>query len=149
MVKHLPGIRQVLVIYPYVVEGGFTVVSKSPETGLYDAHFGMVLTNDPTVCHNGYQSTDTRVPQDGSNRPMNVNAHCTEPASQSDARGAQHAPSNRPGAAYRAPGRVRTTRRPDGSPGAATSEAHTRRTRGAPPRPRSERSRGNGCCYSP
>lgn len=103
VVKHLPGIRQILVVYPYVVEGGFTVVSKSPETGLYDAHFGLVLTNDPTVCHNGYQSTDTRPPQDGSNRPMNVKARCTEPASQSDARGAQHAPNNRPAAAYRAP----------------------------------------------
>ena len=63
----------------------------------------MVLTNDPTVCHNGYQSTDTRPPQDGSNRPMNVGARCTEPASQSDPRGAQHAPPNRPGAAYRTP----------------------------------------------
>jgi phospholipid/cholesterol/gamma-HCH transport system substrate-binding protein len=103
VVQHLPGLRQVLVLYPYVVEGGFTVVSKSPETGLYDAHFGLVLTNDPPVCHNGYQSTDTRAPQDGSNRPMNVDAHCAEPASQSDARGAQHAPSNRPAAAYRAP----------------------------------------------
>jgi phospholipid/cholesterol/gamma-HCH transport system substrate-binding protein len=103
VVKHLPGLRQVLVIYPYVVEGGFSVVSKSPETGLYDAHFGMVLTNDPPVCHNGYQSTDTRPPQDGSNRPMNTRAHCSEPASQSDPRGAQHAPSNRPAAAYRTP----------------------------------------------
>jgi phospholipid/cholesterol/gamma-HCH transport system substrate-binding protein len=103
VVQHLPGLRQVLVLYPYVVEGGFTVVSKSPETGLYDAHFGLVLTNDPPVCHNGYQSTDTRPPQDGSNRPMNVDAHCAEPASQSDARGAQHAPSNRPAAAYRVP----------------------------------------------
>ena len=44
-----------------------------------------------------------RPPQDGSNRPMNVRARCTEPASQSDARGAQHAPANRPAAAYRAP----------------------------------------------
>jgi phospholipid/cholesterol/gamma-HCH transport system substrate-binding protein len=103
VVKHLPGLRQVLVLYPYVVEGGFTVVSKSPETGLYDAHFGLVLTNDPTVCHNGYQSTDTRPPQDGSNRPMNFAAHCAEPGSQSDARGAAHAPANRPGADYRAP----------------------------------------------
>jgi phospholipid/cholesterol/gamma-HCH transport system substrate-binding protein len=103
VVQHLPGLRQVLVLYPYVVEGGFTVVSKSPETGLYDAHFGMVMTNDPPVCHNGYQSTDTREPQDGSNRPMNVNARCAEPASQSDPRGAQNAPSNRPGAAYRTP----------------------------------------------
>jgi phospholipid/cholesterol/gamma-HCH transport system substrate-binding protein len=103
VVKHLPGIRQILILYPYVVEGGFTVVSRSPETGLYDAHFGMVLTNDPTVCHSGYQGTDTRPPQDGSNRPMNMNARCTEPASQSDPRGAQNAPSNRPAAAYRTP----------------------------------------------
>jgi phospholipid/cholesterol/gamma-HCH transport system substrate-binding protein len=103
VVRHLPGLRQVLVLYPYVVEGGFTVVSKSPETGLYDAHFGLVLTNNPPLCHNGYQSTDTRAPQDGSNRPMNVTAHCAEPATQSDPRGAQNAPSNRPGAAYRSP----------------------------------------------
>jgi phospholipid/cholesterol/gamma-HCH transport system substrate-binding protein len=103
VVKHLPGLRQVLVIYPYVIEGGFSVVSKSPETGMYDAHFGLVLTNDPQVCHAGYESTHTRPPQDGSDRPMNVQAHCAEPASQSDARGAQHAPADRPGAAYRAP----------------------------------------------
>lgn len=103
VVKHLPGLRQVLVLYPYVVAGGFSVVSRSPETGLYDAHFGLVLTNDPQVCHAGYESTDTRPPQDGSNRPMNVRAHCAEPASQSDPRGAAHAPLNRPGAAYRAP----------------------------------------------
>jgi phospholipid/cholesterol/gamma-HCH transport system substrate-binding protein len=103
VVKHLPGLRQVLVLYPYVVEGGFTVVSRSPETGLYDAHFGMVLTNDPQVCHNGYQSTDTRPPQDGSNRHMNMQAHCAEPPTQSDPRGAQNAPSNRPGATYRTP----------------------------------------------
>jgi phospholipid/cholesterol/gamma-HCH transport system substrate-binding protein len=103
VVKHLPGLRQVLIVYPYVVEGGFTVVSKSPETGLYDAHFGMVLTNGPPVCHSGYQGTDTRPPQDGSNRPMNESAGCSEPASTSNPRGAQHAPSNRPGAAYRTP----------------------------------------------
>jgi phospholipid/cholesterol/gamma-HCH transport system substrate-binding protein len=103
VVKHLPGLRQVLIIYPYVVEGGFTVVSKSPETGLYDAHFGMVMTNDPTVCHNGYQSTHTRPPQDGSNRPMNFQAHCAEPGTQSNPRGAQHAPSNRPAPHFRTP----------------------------------------------
>ena len=34
VVKHLDGVAQMLVIYPYVVEGGFTVVSKSPDTGL-------------------------------------------------------------------------------------------------------------------
>jgi phospholipid/cholesterol/gamma-HCH transport system substrate-binding protein len=95
IVKHLDGIKQILVIYPYVVEGGFTVVSKSPDTGLYDAHFGMILTNQK-VCHNGYGNTDTRPPSDGSNRPMNVDARCDEPASESNARGAQHAPERAP-----------------------------------------------------
>ena len=101
VVKHLDGIAQILVIYPYVVEGGFTVVSKSPDTGLYDAHFGLVLTQDPKVCEKGYESTNTRPPQDGSNAPMNMQAHCAEPPSVSNARGAQNAP--RTGAAYRPP----------------------------------------------
>jgi phospholipid/cholesterol/gamma-HCH transport system substrate-binding protein len=30
VVKHLDGIEQLLVLYPYVVEGGFTVVTKEP-----------------------------------------------------------------------------------------------------------------------
>jgi phospholipid/cholesterol/gamma-HCH transport system substrate-binding protein len=101
VVAHLDGIEQILVLYPYVVEGGFTVVGRSPDTGLYDAHFGMILTDQPVVCHAGYESTDRRPPQDGSNRAMNMNAHCAEPPSQSNARGAQNAP--RAGAAYRAP----------------------------------------------
>ena len=148
MVEHLPGLRQVLVLYPYVVEGGFTVVSKSPETGLYDAHFGLVLTTDPEVCHAGYESTDTRPPQDGSNRPMNVTAHCAEPASQSDARGAQHAPANRPARAYRAPVAWYDPADRHLTWGSRVPCPHSP-TRGAPPRPRSERSRGNGCCSSP
>ncbi|HET6627864.1 MAG TPA: MlaD family protein [Nocardioidaceae bacterium] len=101
VVEHLDGIEQILVLYPYVVEGGYTVVDKDPDTGLYDAHFGMVLTQDPPVCHHGYESTDTREPQDTEDRPMNEQAHCAEPQAQSNARGAQWAP--RAGAAYRAP----------------------------------------------
>ena len=100
VVDHLPGIEQILVVYPYVVEGGFTVVSKSLDTGLYDAHFGLVLTTTP-VCHQGYEGTDTRPPADGSNRPMNTEAGCREPITQSNPRGVQNL--QRPGAAYRAP----------------------------------------------
>ena len=101
VVKRLPGVEQILVLYPYIVEGGFTVVGKDPATNLYDAHFGLVLTENPPVCHRGYESTDTRPPQDTADRGMNMSAHCAEPASQSNPRGAQHAP--RAGAAYRAP----------------------------------------------
>lgn len=100
VVAHLDGVEQLLVIYPYVVEGGFTVVSKNPN-GMYDAHFGLILTSEPPVCTRGYESTDRRPPQDGSNRPMNEKAHCAEPPSQSNARGAQNAP--RAGSAIDAP----------------------------------------------
>ena len=101
VVEHLDGIEQILVLYPYVVEGGYTVVDKDEQTGLYDAHFGMILTQEPHVCKEGYEGTDTRPPQDLRDLPMNEDARCTEPQSQSSARGAQHAP--RAGAAYRAP----------------------------------------------
>lgn len=101
VVKHLPGVQQVLVIYPYIVEGGFSVVSKSPDTGLYDAHFGMILTTE-AVCHQGYEGTDRQSPQDQEDRPMNVDARCTEPAAMSNARGAQHLPP-RVGTKYDSP----------------------------------------------
>ncbi len=93
--RHLRGLETMLVAYPYVVQGGFTVTAKDPVTGLYDAHFGLVFTNTPAVCHDGYQSTDRRAPSDGSNRPMVMDAHCAEPPSKSNARGAQNAPRDR------------------------------------------------------
>jgi phospholipid/cholesterol/gamma-HCH transport system substrate-binding protein len=100
VVENLDGIKQVLVIYPYVVEGGFTVVSKSPGTGLYDAHFGLVENSNPPVCTRGYESTNRRNPTtERGNAPMNFKAHCAEPAAESNPRGAQHAPQ-RAGADY-------------------------------------------------
>jgi phospholipid/cholesterol/gamma-HCH transport system substrate-binding protein len=92
-VARLHGIEQVLVLYPYVVEGGYTVVAKDPVSGLYDAHFGLVMTQDPHVCKAGYETTEKRPPQELEEVPFNTAAHCAEPASQSSARGAQHAPA--------------------------------------------------------
>lgn len=91
-VQRLHGIEQVLVLYPYVVEGGFTVLAKDPVSGLYDAHFGLILTNEPHVCNDGYQSTNQRPPQDQREVPFNTAVHCEEPQSLSNARGAQHHP---------------------------------------------------------
>ncbi|HEY6933172.1 MAG TPA: MlaD family protein [Marmoricola sp.] len=101
-VRHLKAIRQLLVLYPYEVAGGYTVTQRGPDGG-YDARFGLILNNDPPVCHHGYEGTDRRSPHDRANRPMYTGAHCAEPASQSNARGAQHAPNGRTGVAYRAP----------------------------------------------
>ncbi|BBH16953.1 ABC transporter substrate-binding protein [Nocardioides baekrokdamisoli] len=89
--QNIPGLRQILVLYPYVVEGGFSVVGLDPGTGDYRASFGLAIQNNP-VCSKGYESTAKRPPQDGSTRIMNTNARCTEPITQSDPRGTQNAP---------------------------------------------------------
>ena len=92
LVKHLDGVAQVLVIYPYVVEGGVTVVSKSPGTGKYDAHFGLIIS-DTTPCYRGYEGTKRRSPSDRFDDPgMNEDARCTEPPTVTNARGAQNLP---------------------------------------------------------
>lgn len=97
---HLPGLRYVLVVYPYVTEGGFSVLAKN-DSGQYDARFGLILTTQ-AVCHDGYQSTKQRAPQDTTPRNMNTAAQCTEPISKSNARGVQNY-HQRAAAAYRAP----------------------------------------------
>jgi phospholipid/cholesterol/gamma-HCH transport system substrate-binding protein len=88
ILQHLPGLKQILVIYPYVVEGGFTVLDKN-SAGHYDAHFGLVLT-PAKLCKQGYEGTVKRPPQDGSNKAMNTKAGCTAPITDTNARGAQN-----------------------------------------------------------
>ncbi|MFL6158666.1 MAG: MCE family protein [Marmoricola sp.] len=88
--RHLPGIRQILVVYPYEVASGFTVTAKNPDG--YDARFGLILNQVPAVCEKGYDPRERRSPTDGSNKPMDADAKCTEPASKTNARGSQNAP---------------------------------------------------------
>jgi phospholipid/cholesterol/gamma-HCH transport system substrate-binding protein len=98
VVKHLDGIRQILVLFPYEVANGYTVTAKSGN--VYNARFGFILNPSPAVCEKGYDPKEWRSPTDGSNKAMDEDAHCAEPASKTNARGAQNAP--RTGAAYRA-----------------------------------------------
>jgi len=94
-VRHLDGLEQLLVLYPYVVEGGFTVVSKDPVSDKYNAHFGMIET-EHELCHRGYDGVaDKRGPQETGNRPMKTTVRCRESAAESNARGSQHAPAPR------------------------------------------------------
>ncbi|HEX2893865.1 MAG TPA: MCE family protein, partial [Marmoricola sp.] len=97
VVKHLPGVRQILVLYPYEVAAGYTVSAKSGN--VYNARFGLIMNQSPPVCDQGYDPKQWRSPLDRGDKPMDMNAHCAEPASQSNARGAQNAP--RVGADYR------------------------------------------------
>ncbi|MCW2813234.1 MAG: mlaD 1 [Nocardioides sp.] len=93
-VKNIEGLSQVLVIYPYIVEGGFTVAAKSTDgnSNHFDAHFGMILSSS-APCTKGYEGTNFRPPNDRfGNPPMNEDARCEEPASVTNARGAQNLP---------------------------------------------------------
>jgi phospholipid/cholesterol/gamma-HCH transport system substrate-binding protein len=90
------GIEQMLVTYPDVVAGGYTVV---PGDGT--AHFGLVLNVDnPKACTAGYGGTHRIGPDQTTNLPpVNTGARCTLPrGSASTVRGAQNAPSPSSGA---------------------------------------------------
>jgi phospholipid/cholesterol/gamma-HCH transport system substrate-binding protein len=97
-VRRLPGVRQLLVSYPNVVAGGFTV---APGDGT--AHFGLVLNvGDPPACTAGYGGTARRAPADTRPAAVNTGARCAEPAGSTiGVRGAQNAP--RPGGAEPGP----------------------------------------------
>ena len=146
IVRHLDGIKQVLVIYPYVVEGGFTVVSKSPDTGLYDAHFGMIIT-DTAPCVKGYEGTDKRPPQrrrqpaDERGRPV-LGAGQPEQRARRPARTAARGPRLR-----RSGRRLLRPRDRRVHLGRLSTRPWPRPVRW--PRRRSERSRGSGCSSSP
>ena len=99
VVKHLPGVRQILVLYPYMVAGGFTVAAKNSEG--YNARFGLILNQTPGICSKGYNVSQRRSPTSLSDKPMDEKAKCTEPASKTNARGAQNSP--RPAPSYGSP----------------------------------------------
>jgi phospholipid/cholesterol/gamma-HCH transport system substrate-binding protein len=83
----LPALRQILVTYPNVVAGGYTVV---PGDGT--SHFGLVTNQDPPVCVRGYESTPRRDPADTSIKP-NVNAFCAEESpNEVNVRGSRNVP---------------------------------------------------------
>jgi phospholipid/cholesterol/gamma-HCH transport system substrate-binding protein len=92
-VARVDGVEQLLVTYPAVVAGGYTVV---PGDGT--AHFGLVLNaNDPPACTRGYEGTQKTDPNRTSNLPaLNTGARCAEPrGSTVTVRGAQNAPPPR------------------------------------------------------
>ena len=99
--RHLPGIRQILVVFPYEVATGFTVTAKNPDG--YDARFGFILNPVPAVCEKGYDPKERRSPTDGSNRPMDTDAKCAEPPTKTNARGSQNAPRVATSLGQRAP----------------------------------------------
>ncbi len=83
----LPALRQILVTYPNVVAGGFTV---TPGDGT--AHFGFVTDSEVPVCTDGYQTTTKRPPSEVSNPTPNLAAYCSDDDGPSSIRGARNSP---------------------------------------------------------
>ncbi|MET9018639.1 MlaD family protein [Actinopolymorpha sp. NPDC004070] len=109
----LRGVQQALILYPYVVRGGYTVVARDPGTGHYTAHFGLQLATSPGSCRQGYQGTRRRSPQELGPTPVNTDARCTDRTTTE--RGAQNAPGAGAGAPRTGPKSPR--------PGAPQSDA--------------------------
>ncbi|WP_329250612.1 MCE family protein [Actinoallomurus sp. NBC_01490] len=82
-------LRQMLVMYPLIVGGAFTV---APGDGT--VHFGMELNlNAPPVCTKGYENTRVRYPQDTRPASVNPKASCKLPKNSPTAvRGSRNAP---------------------------------------------------------
>jgi phospholipid/cholesterol/gamma-HCH transport system substrate-binding protein len=91
VVANLPGVRHFFIWYPSVLEGSFTVIAKNPTSDHYESHIGLILTTK-RPCYQGYETTDTRAPQDVDDRDLNLDARCTEAPSSSNARGYQNLP---------------------------------------------------------
>lgn len=89
-VTRVDGIEQMLVTYPAVVAGGYTVV---PGDGT--AHFGLVLSTQPAACEQGYEGTTRTDPnQTTAQESTNTGAQCTAArGSGTNVRGAQNAPN--------------------------------------------------------
>lgn len=99
VVKHLPALKQMLVVYPYVIGGGYVTTSKGT-SGHYDAHFGMILqseTPDPggfALCRDGYLAKNKRRNpgplSERGNVPFPQEVGCREPITKSNPRGEQN-----------------------------------------------------------
>ncbi|HZB20761.1 MAG TPA: MlaD family protein [Blastococcus sp.] len=67
----LDGVEQLLVTYPDVVSGNFTVVRRDPD-GVMRSHFGFVLNaGDPHSCTTGYVPT-SQLPSEGAVENVDV-----------------------------------------------------------------------------
>lgn len=83
------GLEQMMVTYPLVTSGGYSVV---PGDGT--SHFGLALNIfDPMPCTKGYEQTQRRAGNDFAPVPLNSGARCAEPpGSPTGVRGSQNAP---------------------------------------------------------
>lgn len=102
-VKHLAGIKQLLVVYPYAVGAGQVVVGKRSKaqggSGFWDAHFGLIIAPTSTPCYDGYLKKRRNPESDRGDLPLPSDVRCKEPATKSNPRGLQNLRRVAPGGA--------------------------------------------------
>ncbi|HWJ65736.1 MAG TPA: MlaD family protein [Nocardioides sp.] len=90
VVRHLPEIKHLFVVYPYVVGGGFVTVGRDGPNDFWDAHFGMIIAPDSHPCYEGYLE-DQRNPESERTEDLPMpNVRCAEPITKSNPRGLQN-----------------------------------------------------------
>lgn len=102
-VKHLAGIKQLLVVYPYAVGAGQVVVGKRSVaqggSGFWDAHFGLIIAPTSTPCYDGYLKKRRNPEADRGDLPLPSDVRCNEPITKSNPRGLQNLQRVAPGGA--------------------------------------------------
>ncbi len=102
-VKHLAGIKQLLVVYPYAVGAGQVVVGKRSVaqggSGFWDAHFGLIIAPTSTPCYDGYVKKRRNPEADRGDLPLPSDVRCNEPITKSNPRGLQNLQRVAPGGA--------------------------------------------------
>jgi phospholipid/cholesterol/gamma-HCH transport system substrate-binding protein len=86
----LPGLDQLLLIYPKVIDGGYATTANLAK----GANFGLITDQFP-VCENGYlPKNQQKSPDDGdTNKPVRLDLGCKESTSNKvDIRGSRNAP---------------------------------------------------------
>ena len=93
---HLPGMRGVLVLAPYAVENGYSILSKNPRSGKYEIRLSLAVNAKPGFCESGYKKFEKSPDPVDNVRGRLIQGVCKEPASKTNARGVQNAQSPDP-----------------------------------------------------
>lgn len=80
--EKVAGLQSILILYPYLLQGGFTAVIPSTDQGNFDANFSVVTTMSPVPCtyaddggpSSGYRAR--RDPEDITDVAFNVDLDC-------------------------------------------------------------------------
>ncbi len=94
-VKHIPGIKQLLVVYPYAVGAGQVVVGRNGD-GDWDAHFGLILSTT-MPCKTGYSTERLNPNTQRYDDPPMPDVGCTDTDPKVNPRGLQNLQRPAPG----------------------------------------------------